>query len=231
MKGGRNFFSYDQKLDRYAGALQLNLGSWTLSGISRSAGSPRNAPIRSSARAAGTTMRVTVGLTQNVPSPTFTISGIGLLVGLHRRADGDAMRDALPTGAIDALMFPSDPLGRTTQLVAALATMFPPASEDEDTHVAGVLIKATFAGGFANAKLGFLVQWGTGAQNLTKILIPFSATIVPTRRGRTRVLGRGHSGPRRVRRGERRDRHPGGTSRNWRVLGGDLVGGARRVPR
>ena len=101
--------------------------------------------------------------------------------------------------------------------------MFPPASEDEDTHVAGVLIKATFAGGFANAKLGFLVQWGTGAQNLTKILIPFSATIgrpgAAARVFWVEVLGLGEydaaSGEIDIQ----------AVLRNSRVLGGDLVGG------
>ena len=86
VKGG-GFFSYDQKLDRYAGALQLNLGSWSLSGVAFC--EPRNANPLIGPRG-GTTMLVTVGLTQNVPSPTFTISGIGLLVGLHRRTPAAA---------------------------------------------------------------------------------------------------------------------------------------------
>ncbi len=217
VKGG-GFFSYDDKLDRYSGAVEIALGSqWALRGVGFC--EPRPDP----GSHHQTTTLVTATFEQDIPSPGFTISGLGFLFGLHRRADPEAMRDALPSGAISAVLFPRDPLGRTAELVDSLATMFPAAPEDADTHIFGVLLEGSFAKRYAIAKIGFLFEFGTGSANLSRVLVPFSLDAGPggelARVFSLHVLGLGHYDA------STGDLEINAVLRNSRLCGGDLTGG------
>ncbi len=224
VKGG-GFFSYDEQLDRYSGAVEIGLGSkWALRGVGFCE-PPRDQPPTGAFQATRdrTTTLVTATFEQDIPSPGFTVSGIGFLFGLHRRANPDAMRDALPSGAIEAVLFPHDPLGRTAELVDSLATMFPAAREDADTHVFGVLLEGSFAGGYATVKIGFLFEFGTGSANLSRVLVPFSLEAGPggelARVFSLKVLGLGHYDP------STGDLEINAVLRNSHLCGGDLNGG------
>lgn len=163
--GGR--LIHDPAVDRYAGAVEIALGSqWTLRGVGMTEPRPGG----------GTSTLVSATFERAALSPTFDVTGFGFLLALHRRGDGEAMRAALATGELEAMLFPPDPLGRTAELVAALARMFPVA---EDVHVFGLMIKLSFAKGLVTAKLGFLVQFATGPVNQTKIFVALSAVLAP----------------------------------------------------
>jgi hypothetical protein len=219
VKGG-GFFSHDAQLDRYAGAVEIQLaGIGTIRGIGFT--EPRPVDPTTGTRPSGHT--TVVSLTIEIPNG-WPVSGIGLMIGLHRSANVDAIRAALPAGGIDALMFPSDPLGQAGALVNSLATMFPPALADADSHVAGVMLKGTYAGGLVVIKLGFLVQWGVnGSHAGTRILVPFSGKVsihgVPSSVLYIELDGLGDydatSGEIEVQ----------GVLRNSKLCGGDLVGG------
>ena len=56
----------------------------------------------------------------------FTLYGIGGLLGVNRRVDGDALRAGLRAGTIGRLLFPQDPLRNGPAIVSDLKTVFPP---------------------------------------------------------------------------------------------------------
>jgi len=163
--GGR--LIHDPAADRYAGAVEIALGpTWTLRGVGVTEARPGG----------GTSTLVSATLERDAVSPGFEVTGFGFLIALHRRGDGDAMRAALTSGELDALMFPPDPLGRTAELVAALGRMFPPA---DDLHVVGLMLRLSFAGGLVTAKVGLLVQFATGPVHQTKVFVALSAVLAP----------------------------------------------------
>lgn len=55
----------------------------------------------------------------------FTLNGVGGLVGIGRTIDTDALQRQLSAGALDAVMFPDDPVGDGPAIVEAIRTLFP----------------------------------------------------------------------------------------------------------
>jgi len=176
VKGG-GMFRYESAKDRYSGAIELNIPDiCVIRGVGFT--EPRHLPTVPGPFEGGTdtsTTTVLLGYVEQTSSnPKF---GLGVFIGLKRAMDIDAIRNALPTGALDNLMFPADPLGNTAAIVESLATMFPPADEANDSNVGGVLLKGVFAAGFATVKAGFLVSFGRGTTNQSKLLVPFSVVV------------------------------------------------------
>jgi hypothetical protein len=57
----------------------------------------------------------------------FTLLGVGGLLGVQRTIAVDALRDGVRTRALEAILFPRNPVANATQLLAVLRTVFPPA--------------------------------------------------------------------------------------------------------
>jgi hypothetical protein len=57
----------------------------------------------------------------------FRLSGIGGLVGVNRTVAVDVLRAGLKKGALDAVLFPADPVRNAAQIVTQIRTVFPPA--------------------------------------------------------------------------------------------------------
>lgn len=55
----------------------------------------------------------------------FTLTGIGGLIGLQHTASTDALSQGLASGALDAVLFPADPVGDAPQIIATLRQLFP----------------------------------------------------------------------------------------------------------
>src|SRR5262249_52176195 len=55
----------------------------------------------------------------------FFLTGLGLLVGIQREMDADAIRAGVKSGLIESLLFPKDPVARAPQLVDDLNHAFP----------------------------------------------------------------------------------------------------------
>ena len=166
---GGGFFSHDAQLDRYAGAIQIGFGgtkqpAFTLRGVGFT--QPR-APLPGQTDGDTTTLVLLTG--------EWGTWGLGAMLALHRGIDVDAIVAALPTGAIDALLFPQDPVGKATQIVNALATMFPAAPANADKHVLGVFGKYAWMGGLASIAGGILAEFsGSWLSWPKKLVIPAS---------------------------------------------------------
>jgi hypothetical protein len=87
-----------------------------------------------------------------------TVLGLGIIVGVHRTIDTDALREGLRNRTLDAILFPSDPVADAARLVKAVGTMFPPA---RNRHLIGISAKL----GFGNppiATLELAMVWERG---------------------------------------------------------------------
>jgi hypothetical protein len=68
----------------------------------------------------------------------FTLNGVGGLLGVNRTMVIDALRNGVRTGAVDSILFPSNPVGRAAEIISDLRTIFPPA---EGRYVFGPMVK------------------------------------------------------------------------------------------
>ena len=72
----------------------------------------------------------------------FHLDGFGGLLALHRTFDEIAVRAALPTGQLRYVLFPSDPVHHTAEILHALQTLFP---AKRGSHLVGLLVKIGWA--------------------------------------------------------------------------------------
>jgi hypothetical protein len=79
----------------------------------------------------------------------FTLTGIGGLIGLQHTTSTDALSKGLASGALDAILFPANPVGDAPQIINTLRTIFP-----------------TQRGGFI---IGPMLEVGWGTPNLVTI--------------------------------------------------------------
>lgn len=68
----------------------------------------------------------------------FTLLGVGGLLGVNRTVAVGALRDGVRTRALDAVLFPKNPVADAPQLIGALRTLFPPA---EARYTFGPMVK------------------------------------------------------------------------------------------
>jgi hypothetical protein len=88
----------------------------------------------------------------------FYLEGLGVLLALHRTFDEAAMRAALPTGQLRNVLFPSDPVHHTTEVLHALQTLFP---ARRGSHLFGGLAKIGWGQPkLVEFELGVIYEWG-----------------------------------------------------------------------
>ncbi|WP_405776002.1 DUF6603 domain-containing protein [Streptomyces sp. NBC_01538] len=68
----------------------------------------------------------------------FALLGVGGLLGVNRTVALDPLREGVRTRALDAVLFPKNPVANATQLLGALRTLFPPA---EGRYTFGPMLK------------------------------------------------------------------------------------------
>ncbi|MGI8332710.1 DUF6603 domain-containing protein [Actinomadura scrupuli] len=133
---GGGFVAYDPVLRRYSGALALELVTVGLGAIvvidTRLPGDPAGWALFGSIFATFPSLPLGFG---------FFLSGVGGLVCLNRTLDADALASGLKSGAIDAILFPDDPLADAPLIISQLDAWFPPA---EGGSVFGVAAKITW---------------------------------------------------------------------------------------
>ncbi len=71
----------------------------------------------------------------------FNLTGIGGLVGIHRTANTKALQDGVRNHALDAILFPKDPVRNAPQYLSILSTVFPPA---RDSYLLGLVLQITW---------------------------------------------------------------------------------------
>ena len=88
----------------------------------------------------------------------FFLEGFGGMFAMNRTFDEVAMRAALPTGQLRNVLFPTDPVHHTTEILRALQTLFP---AKEGSYIVGLLVKIGWARPtLVEFELGLLYEWG-----------------------------------------------------------------------
>jgi len=88
----------------------------------------------------------------------FFLQGFGGMLALNRTFDETAMRAALPTGQLRNVLFPSDPIHHTTEVLHALQTLFP---ARQGSHLFGLLVKIGWSRPtLVQFELGVIYEWG-----------------------------------------------------------------------
>lgn len=126
---GEGFLAWEPENDRWMGALRIVFARSQLDGVVLVEG--------------GSLLAITWIRNMGIPLPGGTLEGMGFLLGVHRRGDRDAFLRNLKNNALDAVLFPSDPVGQAPQIIGMLGSLFPRA---EDHAVMGLMLRASFGG-------------------------------------------------------------------------------------
>lgn len=155
---GGGFLFYDKENEEYAGVLQLDFGprfTFTAIGLLTT---------KLPDGRKGYSFLVILSLELDPPwrIGPLAISGLGGLLGIRRGFDTDALRAGLRNRTLDAVLFPQDPVANAGRLIAALRTVFPPAS---DRNVIGPMLKLSWGvPAIVTAELGLVFEWGTSSR-------------------------------------------------------------------
>jgi hypothetical protein len=120
---GGGFLSRDPLTSTYAGALQLAFEDIGITALG----------ILTTKAADGSKLTSILGIIAVTFSPAiplgygFFLNGLGGLFGTHRRMDLDALEDRFWAGALDSILFPSDPVANAPAVIADLQAIFPTA--------------------------------------------------------------------------------------------------------
>ena len=133
---GGGLLIHDPVEDSWAGSLVLKLdGGVTLNATGIIASKyPDGSP--------GTSM-IVIGTVEGLSWMVgpLHVDGLGVIIGVNRTVDVEAIRAGLPTGALKNVLFPPDPIHHTTEVVSALRTFFP---AKRGNHLIGFLAKLSY---------------------------------------------------------------------------------------
>ena len=119
---GGGFIRYDPAAGRYAGVLELDIGTIGVTGVglldTKLPGGADGFALLVAMRASFPPIQVGFG---------FALTGVGGLVALNRRVDVDALRQRLASGTAGRILAPEDPVRNAPTLLADLGAVFPPA--------------------------------------------------------------------------------------------------------
>ena len=118
LKGG-GFLRLDPEHGEYAGALELTCAAVSLKAIVVLHTKVEGAPF---ALLAMVYARFPGGLELGL---RFTLNAVGGMIGINHRFDYQALADALPSGAMDNILFPENPVGDAPRILASLASICP----------------------------------------------------------------------------------------------------------
>ncbi len=112
--------------DRFGGLLFVKIGAFevTAFGVHELTGHPDDA-VRHTSIVLVLGVHYSPGLQLGYG---FAISGVGGLVGINRRADTDALRERLTSGAAGNVLFSEDPVRNAPEILDDLDALFPPAA-------------------------------------------------------------------------------------------------------
>ena len=150
--GGYLFFDPDN--NRYAGAVELSfMDSFSISAIGL-----LTTVLPDGTK--GTSLLIIV--TTKFPSPiplgfNFYLWGVGGLIGLHRTADSDKLRQGVVTNSIDHVLFPENVISNISQIVSDLRALFPP---KRDQFLIGPMAMISWnAPPLLNVELGLIIEF------------------------------------------------------------------------
>lgn len=130
---GGGYLSFDPENERYAGTLQLTIGSLTLTAVGL-------LTTRFPDGRDGFSLLVII--TGEFPPLQlgfgFTLTGLGGLLGINRGTNTDVLRSGLRDGTLKSVLFPADPLRNAPRIVSDLRRVFPPTA---GRHVFGPMAR------------------------------------------------------------------------------------------
>lgn len=89
----------------------------------------------------------------------FALKGVGGLIGIHRSLQIAALQKAYRERALDAILFPENPIQDAIKIINAIRAIFPP---EENYHSFGLMALITWGGAaeLIQGKLGIMIQIG-----------------------------------------------------------------------
>ena len=135
VKGGGYLF-IDPDAGEYAGALELKILSFSLKAIA-----VINTKKPDGSEGWALIIMIYGQFSVHIAFGIF-LTGIGGMLGLHHRADSDALTAGMKTGALDDVLFPDNPVGDAPRIINRLRTLFP---YEEDTLVLGPMLQLSFS--------------------------------------------------------------------------------------
>ena len=101
-------------------------------------------------------------------------SGMAGMVGLHHRADLDALTLGMKTGALDDILFPENPVADAPRIISRYKQLFP---IEQDSLLVGVMAEFSFSKpAIVYARLGFIFEirnalGGQAPAQLTRVIL------------------------------------------------------------
>lgn len=101
-------------------------------------------------------------------------SGLAGMVGLHHRADMDALTAGMKTGALDDILFPDNPVADAPRIIHRYKTLFP---VEPNGLLVGLMAQFSFSKPpIVYARIGFVLEWrnalgGDGPAEFTKVVL------------------------------------------------------------
>ncbi|MFC7081262.1 DUF6603 domain-containing protein [Halorussus caseinilyticus] len=148
---GGGYLYFDSENERYAGAVQLQVGKLTLNAIGLVT---TELPDGSD----GFSMLLIVS--GEFPPVQlgfgFTLNGVGGLLGVNRSTQIDVLRKGVRNGGMNSVLFPKDPVANAQRIVSDLREIFPPT---RGQHVFGPMLKAGWGSPtIVTASLGVILE-------------------------------------------------------------------------
>lgn len=156
VKGG-GYLMLDFEAQQFAGTMELTIGAFSVKAIAiLSTGGPG-----SDARFALFVliyMRWPGGIELAL---RFTLNAIGGMLGVNHDFDEQALMRAMPSGAMDDVLFPDDPVGDAPRIIASLKTIFP---VRRGADVIGIMAEIGWGSDhFCSLRLGLILPFGRNA--------------------------------------------------------------------
>ena len=135
VKGGGYLF-IDADRGEYAGALELKIAMFSIKAIAM-------ITTKRPDGSAGWSLLLLI-FAQFMVHIAFGIflTGVGGLLGLHHRADIDALTAGMRTGALDDVLFPDNPVGDAPRIINRFRTLFP---IEPDSLLLGPMLQLSFS--------------------------------------------------------------------------------------
>ncbi|MDX1415688.1 MAG: DUF6603 domain-containing protein, partial [Candidatus Promineifilaceae bacterium] len=89
----------------------------------------------------------------------FALTGVGGLIGINRQIDEEAMKQAFKTHALDAFLFPKNPIKDAVKIIQSIQTVMPPR---DGYHVFGPMVQLYWGGSvrLVQFEVGVFIQIG-----------------------------------------------------------------------
>jgi hypothetical protein len=154
---GGGFLGYDEEHEEYSGVVQLQLGGR----VSLKAIGLVTTKLPDGRRDFSMLLIASVEFDPPLgPILWVSLAGVGVIVGINRTLDADALRAGLRNRVLDDILFPPDPVANAARLVAAVRGVFPPAA---DRHIIGISLKLGIGTPpWLTAELALVVEFGGG---------------------------------------------------------------------